>query len=158
MCSATDCCEPSHKPVSNLMFLCKRFHGISALTAHFQAAPDTFPHPLNHLTATFFKTSTFCLLPICHSPFLHLSFFTHFHLPCALGQPWGCWSSFCSFSPHIPAPGSCHHWWLCKQQLRESSAQQQPPPTWQALPRASILLSTLAYWTDFMPLGENPIP
>lgn len=68
----------------NFMLLCKRFHSISALTANFQAASHTFPHPLNHLTAIFFKTSTFCLLPICHPPFLHPSFFTHFHLPLCL--------------------------------------------------------------------------
>lgn len=75
----------------NLMLLCKRFHSISVLTANFQAASDTFPHPLNHLTAIFFKTSTFCLLPIYHPPFLHLSFFTHFHLPRAFRQPWRWW-------------------------------------------------------------------
>lgn len=68
----------------NFMLVCKRFHSISVLTANFPATSDTFPQPLNHLTAIFSKTSTFCLLPIYHPPFLHLSFFTHSHLPLCL--------------------------------------------------------------------------
>lgn len=128
----------------NFMLLCKRFHSISVLTADFQAAPDTFPHPLNHLTAIFFKTSTFCLLAIYHPPFLHLPFFTHFHLPLCLQAAMEMMAPSAA-SPHIsqgqvPAitDGFANHSW---GRTQPSNNHLEPV---RASPRASILPITIA--------------
>ena len=80
-----------------LTLLCECFHSISELTANSQATSDTSLHPLNHLTAIFFKTSTFFLLPIHHPPSrgIYVSYVYPFSLtfiyPCAFMWAWRWW-------------------------------------------------------------------
>lgn len=124
-----------------LTLLCECFHSISVLTASSQATSDTSLHPLNHLTAIFFKTSTFFLLPIHHPPpcDIYVSciypFLLAFIYPCVF-MPGMEMVTPSPTSPHVFAVKcSCHRWQFCSQLLQENSTHQQPPPPCQRPPK-----------------------
>lgn len=139
------------QPYFQTLLLSKRFHSISVLTANFQAASDTFPHPLNHLTAIFFKTSTFCLLPIYHPPFLHLCF-SLFIYPCAFRQPWR-WGLLLQLLPTFPRL-------LPSLMALPRAAEGELNPATTTLYLSGSLQVTpfypaIVYWADLMPLGKT---
>ena len=121
-----------------LTLLGECFHSILVLTANSQATSDTSLHPLNHLTAIFFKTSTFFLLPIHHPPShgIYVSCIYPFSLafiyPCVFMQGWRWWLLL-QLLPTFPSERL-----LPSLRVLQPAAQGEfnPPTTTSSLPRS----------------------